>query len=57
MQRKILIQSIETSENEDDVFSDAQEGRTSSSGANSPIPTTRVEKVLFISFELKLNVC
>lgn len=51
------MQSIETSENEDDIFSDAQEGRTSSSGANSPIPTTRVEKVLFISFELKLNVC
>lgn len=33
-------------ENDSDVFSDAQEGqRSSSSGNNSPIPTTRVEKV------------
>ncbi|KAL8797017.1 MAG: hypothetical protein Q9195_000788 [Heterodermia aff. obscurata] len=37
---------LEHSENESDVFSDAQEGRRSySSGNNSPIPTTRVEKV------------
>lgn len=35
----------ETSENEEDVFSDAPEGRGPSSGANSPIPITRVEKV------------
>lgn len=37
--------TLDTSENEDDIFSDAQEGRGSSSGANSPIPITRVEKV------------
>lgn len=36
---------LDTSENEEDIFSDAHEGRRSSSGANSPIPTTRVEKV------------
>ena len=41
-----LISGVEHSENDSDVFSDAQEGRrSSSSGNNSPIPTTRVEKV------------
>ena len=39
------MKPIEASENEDDVFADAQEGRISSSGGDSPIPTTRVEKV------------
>ncbi|KAL8745650.1 MAG: hypothetical protein Q9190_002227 [Brigantiaea leucoxantha] len=36
---------LESSENEDDVFSDAPEGPKSITGANSPVPTTRVEKV------------
>ncbi|MCJ1469566.1 hypothetical protein MMC07_008200 [Pseudocyphellaria aurata] len=36
---------LDTSDNEEDIFSDAQEGRGASSGANSPIPSTRVEKV------------
>ena len=41
-----LIPGVEHSENESDVFSDAPEGqRSSSPGKNSPIPTTRVEKV------------
>ena len=41
-----LTLGIEHSENESDVFSDAQEGQRSSlSGNDSPIPTTRVEKV------------
>ena len=35
----------EQSENDSDVFADAQEGHQPSSGSNSPIPTTRVEKV------------
>ena len=40
-----LNSNIEHSENESDVFSDAQEGQHSSSGNSSPTPTTRVEKV------------
>ncbi|CAD6571512.1 MAG: hypothetical protein ASARMPRED_004620 [Alectoria sarmentosa] len=35
---------LETSEAEEDVFSDAQEARNSHSGSSSPVPTTRVEK-------------
>lgn len=46
---KALIFSSDTSETEEEVFSDAQEGHGSSSGANSPIPTTRVEKVMDIT--------
>ena len=42
------MRSPEASENEDDVFSDAQEGHGSTSETNSPIPITRVERVLFI---------
>ncbi|KAL8992822.1 MAG: hypothetical protein Q9169_006808 [Polycauliona sp. 2 TL-2023] len=34
-----------SSDNEDDVFSDAQEDAKVNSGKSSPIPTTRVEKV------------
>ncbi|KAL8725524.1 MAG: hypothetical protein Q9181_006386 [Wetmoreana brouardii] len=34
-----------TSDNEEDVFSDAQEGPKESSRRSSPIPTTRVERV------------
>ncbi|KAL8667333.1 MAG: hypothetical protein Q9168_007297 [Polycauliona sp. 1 TL-2023] len=34
-----------SSDNEEDVFSDAQEDAKVNSGKNSPIPTTRVEKV------------
>ncbi|KAL8781685.1 MAG: hypothetical protein Q9213_005902 [Squamulea squamosa] len=34
-----------SSDNEEDVFSDAQEDTKVTSGRNSPIPTTRVEKV------------
>ena len=42
----IFMQSLgTTSENEDDVFADASEGQGLSSRSNSPIPTTRVEKV------------
>ncbi len=41
----VLIHNSDTSENEEDIFSDAREGHGSSSGANSPIPITRVEKV------------
>ncbi|KAL8940899.1 MAG: hypothetical protein Q9216_002560 [Gyalolechia sp. 2 TL-2023] len=37
--------SSEASDNEEEVFSDAQEGPKQSTGNNSPIPTTRVEKV------------
>ncbi|KAL9132236.1 MAG: hypothetical protein Q9217_000040 [Psora testacea] len=37
--------AAETSEAEEDVFSDAQEGRDSNSRTSSPIPTTRVEKI------------
>lgn len=40
--------SSEASENEEDIFSDAQEGHGSYAGPNSPIPITRVEKVLFM---------
>lgn len=43
------VRSPEASETEEDVFSDAQEGHGSNSDANSPIPITRVERVLFIS--------
>lgn len=43
--RQLLTVVLETSEAEEDVFSDAREARNSHSGTNSPIPTTRVEKV------------
>lgn len=43
--RQQLTVVPETSEAEEDVFSDAQEARNSHSGPSSPIPTTRVEKV------------
>ncbi|KAI4248248.1 MAG: hypothetical protein L6R42_009349, partial [Xanthoria sp. 1 TBL-2021] len=33
-----------SSDNEEDVFSDAQEDAKATSGKSSPIPTTRVEK-------------
>lgn len=46
---KALIFSSDASETEEEVFSDAREGHGSSSGANSPIPTTRVEKVMAIT--------
>lgn len=45
----VLNLGLDASETEEEVFSDAREGRGSSSGANSPIPTTRVEKVNFIT--------
>ena len=41
----LLTIILETSEAEDDVFSDAQEARKSNSGRSSPLPTTKVEKV------------
>lgn len=53
---KSLINAKESSENEEDVFSDAQEGHRSPSEENSPIPKTRVEKVLYTIFELKLKI-
>lgn len=53
---KALTRKLETSENEEDVFADAQEGPASSSGANSPIPTTRVEKVSFIIIVLNTTM-
>lgn len=53
---KVLINAQESSENEEDVFSDAQEGHRFSSEANSPIPKTPVEKVLFTTFKIKLQI-
>lgn len=47
------MSSIETSENEDDVFADASEGQGSNSVPNSPIPTTRVEKVSQLAIDFR----
>ena len=40
-----VLTTTQESDNEEDVFSDAQEGPKAPSGSTSPIPTTRVEKV------------
>lgn len=47
----LLTACLETSENDDDVFADASEGQGPNSGPESPIPTTRVEKVTSLSAE------
>src|SRR5579862_7259340 len=42
----LILCNLDTSEDEDEHFSDASEGRRSpASGQCSPIPTTRLEKV------------
>jgi hypothetical protein len=42
----LILRNLDTSEDEDEHFSDASEGRRSpASGQRSPIPTTRLEKV------------